>query len=39
LSRFFDELAVVVFKALNIDEKVLEEMKNPPLRKKLAEIL
>merc|ERR1712048_924006 len=35
LVAFFDELAVVIFKALDVDEKVLEEMKNPPLRKRL----
>jgi len=39
LVAFFDELAVVVFKALNVDEKALEEMRNPPLWTKLTEIL
>jgi len=39
LFAFFNELVPIVFKAFNVDEKTLEEMKNPSLRKRLAEIL
>lgn len=39
LVTFFEELVPIVFRALSVDEKTLEEMKNPPLRKRLAEIL
>merc|ERR1711920_320883 len=39
LVALFDELAILAFKALDVDEKSVQEMRNPSLRKKLAEIL
>jgi len=39
LVSFFDELSILAFKALDVDEKAMQEMRNPSLRKKLAEIL
>jgi hypothetical protein len=39
LVSFFDELSILAFKALGVDEKAMREMGNPSLRKKLAEIL
>lgn len=39
LVSLFDELAILAFKAMDVEEKEIQEMRNPSLRRKLAEIL
>lgn len=39
LVSLFDELAIVAFKALDVDEQAIQKMRNPSLSKRLAEIL